>query len=125
MVKNKIIGFTVSITSITMLAASIIRAEEFTQKLSSDEKISGNLVVKKSSPFKTSAYAYTTYDGDNSKAYVYLEAKDIKGKRICSIFNESWKTAKVNIKALSGAKSFESYHSTFDLKDSLGYEIIY
>ena len=123
--RNKAIGFALSLASMTLLTSTAIKAEEFTRELSSDEIISGDLVVTETSPFKTSAYAYTTCKSYETKAYVYLEAKDAKGKRICSVFKESWKTAKVDIKALSGVKSIESFHSTFDFKDSCGYEIIY
>lgn len=125
MVKNKVIGFTIGLASMTLLTGTAVKAEEFTGELFSSEKLNGNLVVNEASPFKSSAYAYTTYESCNDKAYVYLEAKDVRGKRICSVFNESWKTAKVDIKALSGVKSFESYHSTFEQKDFWGYEIIY
>jgi len=124
-VRKKAIGFTLSLASMTLLTNAVIKAGEFTGKLSSDETISGDLIVTETSPFKSSAYAYTTCKSCNDKAYVYLEAKDAKGKRICSVFKESWKTAKVDIKALSGVKSFESFHSTFDFKDSWGYEIVY
>ncbi len=125
MVKNKIISFTMGFASLALLTTSVIKAEGFSEELMTNQRLSGDLIVKKSSPFKSSAYAYTNYEGEDSKAYIYLEARDIKGKRICSIFNESWKTAKVEIKALSSAKTFESYHSTSDIKDLWGYQIIY